>query len=81
MCNPRRVMIQLARAIEEAWRTTVEQAATATGEVQELARITADIPLDAEMGDRRCRCWSASCAGEFPKYDAVGPRRRGQLPP
>ena len=30
MCNPRRVMIHLSRAIEEAWRTTVEQAATAS---------------------------------------------------
>jgi hypothetical protein len=45
-------MIHLTRAIEQAWQTTVEQAATATGEVQELARLRADIPLDAEMGDQ-----------------------------
>ncbi len=81
MCNPRRVMIQLARAIEEAWRATVEQAATATGEVQELARITADIPLDAEMGDRALQMLERIMRGEFPELepwdrDADGNYRR-----
>ena len=65
MCNPRRVMIHLARAIEEAWRTTVEQSVTAEGEVQELARIVADIPLDAEMGDRALIMMERLMQGEF----------------
>ncbi len=50
MCNPRKVMIHLARSIEGAWRRTVEQAASATGEVNELGRINAEITLDDEMG-------------------------------
>ena len=51
MCNPRRVMLHISRAIEEAWRSTVEQVASQQDEVRQVARLTADIPLDAEMGD------------------------------
>lgn len=69
MCNPRRVMIHLSRAIEEAWRTTVEQAATVQGEVQELARVTADIPLDAEMGDRALEMLERIMQGEFETFE------------
>lgn len=69
MCNPRRVMIHLTQAIEEAWRTTVEQAAMATGEVQELARLTADIPLDAEMGERALQMLERILQGEFAEYE------------
>ncbi len=69
MCNPRRVMIHLAQAIEEAWRATVEQAATAEGEVGELARITADIPLDAEMGERALHMLERILQGEFEEYE------------
>lgn len=69
MCNPRRVMIHLTRAIEEAWRTTVAQAATATGEVQQLARIRADIPLDAEMGEVALQMLERILRGEFPEFE------------
>ncbi len=70
MCHPRRVMIHLAQAIEEAWRTTVEQTATAEGEVQELARLTANIPLDAEMGDRALQMLERILQGEFEEFEA-----------
>ena len=68
MCNPRRVMVHLSRAIEEAWRATVEEAATAEDEVSELARITADIPLDAEMGDRALEMLERIMGGEFEEF-------------
>jgi len=81
MCNPRRVMIHLARAIEEAWRTTVQQAATATGQVDQLARINVDIPLDAEMGDAALEMLERILQGEFEEFepwerDAQGDYRR-----
>jgi len=69
MCNPRRVMIHLSKAIEEAWRTTVEQAASAQGEVRELARVTADIPLNAEMGDRALEMLERIMQGEFEEFE------------
>jgi hypothetical protein len=70
MCNPRRVMIHLDRCIEEAWRHTVEQAATASGEVAELARITARVPLDEEMGDAALLMLERVLAGEFEGFEA-----------
>jgi FtsH ternary system domain X2 len=70
MCNPRRVMIHLDRCIEEAWRQTVEQAATVTGEVAELARISAQVPLDAEMGDAALVMLERVLAGEFEGFEA-----------
>ena len=70
MCNPRRVMIHLDRCIEEAWRQTVEQAATATGEVAELARINAQVPLDEEMGDAALLMLERVLAGEFVGFEA-----------
>lgn len=70
MCNPRKVMIQLTQAIEQAWRATVAQAATRSGVVDELARIRADIPLDAEMGDLALQMLERLMQGEFPDYAA-----------
>jgi Skp family chaperone for outer membrane proteins len=69
MCNPRRVMIHLDRCIEEAWRQTVEQAATVTGEVAELARINAEVPLDEEMGDAALIMLERVLAGEFEGFE------------
>ena len=69
MCNPRKVMIHLSRAIEEAWRTTVEEAAGAEGEVRELARLNIDIPLDAEMGDLALQMLERIMAGEFEGFE------------
>ena len=70
MCNPRRVMIHLERCIEEAWRQTVEQAATVTGEVAELARLSARVPLDEEMGDAALSMLERVLRGEFEGFDA-----------
>lgn len=70
MCNPRRVMIHLTQTIQQAWRTTVEQAAQREGQVQELARITADIPLDAEMGDFALQMLERVLQGEFEGFEA-----------
>jgi FtsH ternary system domain X2 len=65
MCNPRRVTIQLTRTVQEAWRTTVEQAARAEGEVQEVARVQVDIPLAREMGERPLEMFECALRGEF----------------
>ena len=69
MCNPRRVMINLTQTIEQSWRTLIEQTAHAEGQVQELARITADIPLDAEMGDLALQMLERVLRGEFEGFD------------
>jgi len=70
MCNPRRVMINLKQTIEQSWRTLIEQTARVEGQVQELARITADIPLDAEMGDLALQMLERVLQGEFEGFDA-----------
>ena len=70
MCNPRRVMVHLTETIEAAWRETVTRNAQATGQVQELARLTADIPLDAEMGDLALAMMERLMRGEYEGYDA-----------
>ncbi len=69
MCNPRRVMIHLRRAIEQGWQTTVEQVADVSGEVREQARLTADIGLDAEMGDGALAMIERIMRGEFEEYE------------
>jgi hypothetical protein len=63
-------MIHLDRCIEEAWRQTVEQAATATGEVAEMARVGAQVPLDEEMGDAALLMLERVLAGEFEGFEA-----------
>ena len=68
MCNPRRVTIRLNQAIREAWETTLEQIATASGEVQERAIVTADIPLATEMGDLPLEMLERLVSGEFADY-------------
>ncbi|MDX9954944.1 MAG: hypothetical protein RBT75_12645, partial [Anaerolineae bacterium] len=65
----RKVMIHLARCIEEAWRRTVETAATAEGQVDELGRITAQIPLAAEMGDAALAMLERVLAGDFEGFE------------
>jgi len=69
MCNPRKVMIHLARCIEGAWRRTVEQAATESGEVNELGRIDAEIPLDEEMGPVALEMLGQTLAEGFEGFD------------
>jgi hypothetical protein len=63
-------MIHLDRCIQQAWRQTVTEAATATGEVAELARISAQVPLDEEMGDAALRMLERVIEGEFEGFDA-----------
>jgi flagellar biosynthesis/type III secretory pathway protein FliH len=63
-------MINLTRTIEQSWRTLIEQTARVEGQVQELARISADIPLDAEMGDLALQMLERVLRGEFAGYDA-----------
>ena len=70
MCNPRRVMVHLTRTIEESWRTLIEQTARADGRVQELARITTNIALDAEMGDLALQMLERVLSGEFAGFAA-----------
>src|SRR5579859_2117855 len=70
MCNPRRVMINLTCTIEQSWRTLIEQTARVEGQVQELARISADIPLDAEMGDLALQMLERVLHGEFEGFAA-----------
>lgn len=70
MCNPRRVMINLTQTIEQSWRTLIEQTARVEGQVQELARISADIPLDAEMGDLALQMLERVLQGDFEGFDA-----------
>lgn len=69
MCNPRRVMVHLTETIEEAWREIVTQIAQTEGQVQELARLTVDIPLNAEMGDIALAMMTRLMAGEYDDYD------------
>ena len=69
MCNPRRVMIHLTRAVEEAWQQTVEQTAHLEGEARELARVSADIALDAEMGDLPLEMLERLLQGEFEGFE------------
>src|SRR5712692_620758 len=70
MCNPRRVMVNLIRTIEQSWHTLIEQTARVEGQVQELARIATDIPLNAEMGDLALEMLERILRGEFEGYDA-----------
>ena len=70
MCNPRRVMVHLTETVEAAWRETITRMAQAEGEVRELARLTADIPLDAEMGDLALAMMERLMRGEYAEYEA-----------
>jgi hypothetical protein len=78
MCNPRRVMIHLARCIEEAWRQTIETTASESGEVAELARLGADVPLDAEMGDMALDMLERVLSGEFEGFEPWARDDRGR---
>jgi hypothetical protein len=62
-------MIHLARCIEQAWRRTIEATATEDGAVAELARLNADVPLDAEMGDLALEMLARVLDGEFEGFE------------
>ena len=70
MCNPRKVMIHVAQSIEEAWRKTIIECATAEGEVKQIASISAEIELDREMGDAALEMLERVLAGDFPDHAA-----------
>jgi hypothetical protein len=63
-------MVHLTRTIEQSWRTHIEQTARVDGQAQELARIAADIPLDAEMGDLALQMLERVLQGEFEGFTA-----------
>ena len=62
-------MIHLAKSIEQSWRHTVEQAASASDTITEIERIHADIRLDCEMGDMALDMLERVMAGEFGNDD------------
>lgn len=70
MCNPRKVMIHVAQSIEEAWRKTITESATAEDEVNQIASISANIELDREMGEAALDILERVLAGDFPDHDA-----------
>ncbi len=70
MCNPRKVMIHVARSIEEAWRKTIKESAAAGEEVNQLASITAAVELDREMGEAALEMLERVLAGDFPDHEA-----------
>jgi flagellar biosynthesis/type III secretory pathway protein FliH len=71
-------MVHLNRSIEQAWRRTVEEAATVSGTVVELSRITAQVALEAEMGDTALAMLERVLAGEFEGYEAWERSEGGQ---
>ncbi len=70
MCNPRKVMIFLARKIEEQWRQTVRESHGCRQEVGEAAVMTVEINLEAEMGDLALAMFGRVLAGEFAGFSA-----------
>lgn len=70
MCNPRRVTVHLHRAVSESWRTMIERAARAEGQVQELARLNLDIPLRNELGDLALEVLERLLRGDFAEWPA-----------
>ena len=79
MCNPKKVMIHLARSIEGAWRRTVEQAATVEGEASELGRITAEVRLDEEMGETALEMLESVLENGFEDFEPWDRDDRGRL--
>ena len=79
MCNPKKVMIHLARSIEEAWRRTVVQAASAEGEATELGRIVAEIRLDEEMGETALEMLESVLENGFDDFEPWARDDRGRL--
>jgi FtsH ternary system-associated peptide len=69
MCNPRRVMVNLSRSIEQSWRALIEQTVRVEGQVQELARISTDIALGDELGDVALEVFERVLRGEFEGFD------------
>jgi len=72
-------MIHLSRSIEEAWRRTVTETATASGELKELASVEACVALDAEMGDMARRMLERVLAGEIEGFEPWGRDDQGRF--
>jgi hypothetical protein len=62
-------MIHLNRCIEQAWRRTIEETASVSGGVAEVARVNARIALDEEMGDAALAMLERVLAGEFEGFE------------
>ena len=70
MCNPRKVMIHLARSIEESWRRSVEETAQFQENICETGRLNANIRLDEEMGQQSLVMLERVLSGEFDSVSA-----------
>ncbi len=79
MCNPRRVMIHLRRHVEQAWRRTIEETASASDAVTETGRMTAQVDLSAEMGDAALMMLERVLSGEVEGFDAWVRDDRGRF--
>jgi len=63
MCNPRRLVVNLTHEIDEEWRATAEETATARVDVRE--RLERVIPLGARLGPSSRLALSAALAEGF----------------
>lgn len=70
MCNPRKVVIELTRKVEEAWRESVTETAAADTLLRERGRLTTRLALGEEMGEAALETLARVLAGEFPDYPA-----------
>jgi hypothetical protein len=69
MCNPRRVEVHLDRSVDEAWRQTITQVASASASVSENASVAVDIGLAGDLGDVALATLERVVAGEFPDHE------------
>ena len=72
-------MIHVAQSIEEAWRKTISESASADEEVCQLASIAANIELDQEMGEAALEMLERVLAGDFPDHAAWSRNENGDF--
>ena len=70
MCNPRKVMINLSKRIEEAWRQSVEETEQCDANICETGRLNANILLNSEMGPQSLIMLERVLSGEFDDFPA-----------
>jgi Skp family chaperone for outer membrane proteins len=71
-------MIHLAQCVEEAWQRTVEEISTTSGKVDEIARITANVPLAEEMGQLALDMLERALNGDFEDFEPWPRDSQGQ---
>ncbi len=65
MCNPRRVVVRVARQIVGQWQEAVEREREVTGQVEATSQIVAEIALAEELGDLALETLDQVLAGGF----------------